>query len=204
MKVRFLLYLIIAILSIFDIVFICQRITGKDTRMVDADLVVAKNDKLKDIIDIMIENQNVLLNGEQTLIDEKFDTLFLSSLINSPKLVFFFNEYSCMPCVDKSVAILDKSIDEIGKKNIIILSYYGKPRDMYLFSHANKIEIPIYNLLKPLNVTLSNIDIPYIFTTKKDLKINNLLLIDQSQLELVESYISILTKLAFFDKSSIN
>ncbi|RLD82167.1 MAG: hypothetical protein DRJ07_08480 [Bacteroidetes bacterium] len=49
MKVRFLLYLIIAILSIFDIVFICPRITGKDTRMVDADSVVAKNDKLKEL-----------------------------------------------------------------------------------------------------------------------------------------------------------
>lgn len=198
MSTKLLLYLVIVILGVFNIIFVGQRIIRKSSGVLDAKLVRIENDKLRNIIDVIIENQNNLLNGEQIIIDEKFDTLFLSQLIDSPKLIFFFYEYSCMPCVNKAIVILNRRIKEVGKENIIILSYFNQPRDMYLFSHINNLDIPICNLTSKLNVSTATTDIPFFFTTNKNLKVNNLLLIDPSLPELVENYISILVKKGFF------
>lgn len=198
MSTKLLLYLIIVILGVFNIIFVGQQIIGKNTGIIDEKPARIENDKLKSVIDVMVENQNIQLNEKQIIIDEKFDTLFLSQLIDSPKLIFFFNEYSCMPCVNEAIVILNRKIKEVGKENIVILSYYNQPRDMYLFSRVNKLDIPICNLTSKLNVPTATTDIPFFFTTNKDLKVNNLLLIDPSLPELVENYISILVKKGFF------
>ncbi len=198
MRTNYYYYSIIAVLVLFNFLFIRQNLKKREEVKPETNISFEENHKLKEILSVMVENQNVFLDGEQKIINENFDTLTFFKLKGFPKLCFFFNEYSCMPCVDKTIKILNRKVEEIGKDNMIILSYYNQPRNMYLFSHLNNVEYPLYNLVSKLNVSIATADIPFLFTVDSDLKVNNLLLVDQTLLDLVENYIAIVIENNFF------
>lgn len=198
MKTNYYYYLLIAVLALFNFLLIKQKLSNREEIKPETTETFEKNYKLQEIISVMTKNQNTLLLGEQILIDKHLDSLQLSQVIDTPQLIFFFNEYSCMPCVDKVIAILLSKLEDVGEGNIIILSHYNQLRDMYLFSQVNKLEVPIFNMTSKIEIPAAALDIPFVFTTDKDLKVNNLLLVDQSLLDLVESYIEILIENNFF------
>jgi len=196
MKQNIILYIIISVLLIFNSILILQKTTTKQST-IKKEVEAAKNDKLTTIINVMVENQNVLINKNQNIINETFDTLSFFELINSPKLIFYFNEYSCMPCVEELIQLLNTKVESFGKDNIIILSHYEQLRNMYIFSHINKLKIPIYNLTEPLKIPIASKNIPFLFTIDQKLAINNLFLVDKSLYEHTRRYISIIEKTVF-------
>jgi len=189
MKEKYIYYSVIFVLLSFNLFLLWHYVHGEKTIPMDCLKLTGENQRLKLIISVICENQNMQLSNNLEVVDEKFDTLSLKKIIDSDKLVFYYEEFNCMPCVEETMSLLNNKIDKIGRDKAIILTCYEQPRELYLFSHINNIEIPIYNLKSKLNIPAVTINTPFLFTINNDLKINNLMLVDHTSPELVNEYL---------------
>jgi len=190
MKSKNILYFIIIILSIFNSITIFNYKNLQNEHTTKKDFLFKINyEKLKMIITSMIVNENYHFERNQKIVNEKMDTLLFESLINKTKLIFYFNEYSCMPCINDIILLL-KNNKTISKKDIIILSHYKNYRDMNMFAHINKLDIPIYNLTNQLKIQAVSMNIPFLFTISKDLTVRNLLIVDKSFINITQTYLN--------------
>jgi len=67
---------------------------------------------------IFSENKKI---KDVKIVSSKLDTLKLSSIINTPKLVYKFHQETCVQCVEDELSILKEISNIIGNENIIII-----------------------------------------------------------------------------------
>jgi hypothetical protein len=83
---------------------------------------------------------------------------------NSPRIVMVYSELNCGVCVDNEVENLKKIAVDVGSENIIFLSSYNNPRDMWTFKRLNKLDMDIYNLhYQKLGIPIEDDNTPFIF-----------------------------------------
>ncbi len=137
------------------------------------------NIELNEIIEqySIVENKtNDKIIRNFPIINEKGETLLLSSLLTSNKLIYRFSELHCDSCIIKEFENLRKCIATEGLKNIIILCYYQNPRNLNIFKRINRLQdFEIYNLVDNNigELELENSGVPYFFVLNKEFKISN-------------------------------
>lgn len=126
-----------------------------------------------------IENKT---NGKRlkdfSIINEKKDTLLLSSLLYHSKLIYRFSELHCDSCIIHEFENLRKQILAMGldTNDVIILCHYQNPRNLSIFKRINKLQdFEIYNLLNNNlgELEIDNVGYPYFFILNSKFKISN-------------------------------
>lgn len=82
----------------------------------------SKRNKEKYIQCLFSENKNI---SDVYLVGSTYDSILLSRVINSTKLIYRFYESSCVQCVEEELNLTKQLADSIGANNIIILSDYN-------------------------------------------------------------------------------
>ena len=121
-------------------------------------------------------NNNILENFR--LINESKDTLFISDLVTSKKLIYRFSELHCDSCIINEFKNLKKHVRSEGMKikDIIIITYYDNIRNLYIFKRINKLQdFEIYNLAHNNigRLKLDDMLVPYFFMLNKGLRISD-------------------------------
>ena len=186
---------VISIIIIFLFLLNCYfiyRNTKKKLNLIKIEVATykAKNEKLEGVLLEMIKNQNIRISKNIKVLNKKLDTLSLGEIINEPMLVFYFNEYSCMPCIDKILKVINERAKYSSIK-LIILSKYDEAKDMVLFYRVNKTQIPVFNLTQDLPLPASHRNIPFIFYIDNSMRVNNLLTIEKSDIKFLKEYFAL-------------
>lgn len=79
-----------------------------------------------------------VLGAEFKTIDSQ--PVLLKELIEDHTLIFKYSEFSCTQCVEQELALLKKEMELIGKQNVIVLTDYSDPTQLYRFLRINKLE----------------------------------------------------------------
>ena len=81
----------------------------------------------------------------------------------------------------------------IGKENVLILSSYENPRDMYTFKQMNQIDLPMYNLGNQLlGLPAERADTPYLFVLHPNRKTERFYLFYKEIANHIDNYFKIL------------
>jgi hypothetical protein len=98
------------------------------------------------------------------------DSVKLSDVITHKHLVFRYSVLDCRSCIDSLFYFLRIHEDQIGKDNILILTYYNKLRDFVVNARLNKIHYKILQI--PENRLFMKEDeshIPYFFNIDQNI-----------------------------------
>jgi peroxiredoxin len=122
--------------------------------------------------------------------DEENNELRLFDLIKDTCLVFRYTDLNCDVCVEKSIEFINSYLEKIGTSNILVLSSYDNPRDLYTFKRLNKLKFKIYNLSnsKYLGLPIDELNVPYFFILAPDGLINCLYIPEKSMPQQSASY----------------
>lgn len=125
------------------------------------------------------------------LTDEQGKMTSLQSLLSDKyTLVLNYSELNCSSCVEKQIKLLDKAIDAIGTKNVLICASYTNSRELLLFKRMNQVKVPIFNLgTSGLGIKAEEANSPIFFVLSNDLKINNVFLPLEYDPDLTNSYL---------------
>jgi hypothetical protein len=82
--------------------------------------------------------------------------LLLQDLIDDKKLIFKFNQNSCMSCVEHIVEVLKQLGDQVGMDKIIMISNFSKIRYLEAFQKQKEIKFKCYNSMKNIGISLDN------------------------------------------------
>jgi hypothetical protein len=135
-----------------------------------------------------------------TVTDSTNQYVSLSSIINSPKIVFRFSEWNCKECVIHFLDKLKQFSDTIGKEHLIIISSFVHKRDINSFKiHAKINELQIFNTVKPLNFQSENYARPFFFMIDSTLRTFNVFIPDLYEDEITDNYLRVLVKNYFID-----
>lgn len=112
----------------------------------------------------------------------------VKDLISKGTLFFIYSEYSCSPCVEKQIEIINSLASSISKTDIIILTNYEDDLKFKKFCTINKIGVRVYNGSK-VSLFLNKYSIPYFFEMNNKFKIKNVFFPDKSSDENTFSYL---------------
>lgn len=108
------------------------------------------------------------------------------------KLVMRYSELHCDVCVDETMKQLKRFTEEIGQDQVLLISSYANPRDMYTFKRLNQIQLPLYNLgEQKLDLRAEEADVPYLFVIGPDQKVDLVFLAYKEAPELLSRYLNI-------------
>lgn len=124
----------------------------------------------------------------------KGDSMQFSQLLNdSEKIVFFFSEYSCSSCYLLFMEKIIEMYEELKDKIVIIAGFESK-RDFKIYMENKDIPFAIYRTKTNFNIFPEYNDYPLIFLTNRNLTIDNLMIIDQSNEEYIDDYLMVINK----------
>jgi len=140
-------------------------------------------------IEMKLNGKEIPLNSQ--LVNGK-DTIYLSDIIDSDKLIFRYSELHCNTCIDAQIDALKANIDLFNKNDVIILTKSTNRQYITQFKKFNKIEFPIYELTDSLEVIIPDIDLPYYFIIeKKTTRINSAFVPHKEISDITEKYLNL-------------
>jgi hypothetical protein len=116
------------------------------------------------------QQDNVKDIKNQIFITLDNDSVKLSDVITHKHLAFRYSVLDCKSCIDSLFHFLRIHEDQIGKDNILILTYYNDLRDFVINARLNKIHYKILQI--PENRLFLKEDkshIPYFFNIDRDM-----------------------------------
>jgi len=165
-KIQFIIILGLVILNII----LCIKLWGYKVRKTQ-DINYESISELMFLNSSLTENLDLSINPFQQVIKEN-DTsyILLNSLINQPKLIFYYNEMSCTPCTDLELAKLDSLSKIIGPENVILLTKHTSAKSIYLLKRANSLKLKVIFIDARLDIPISNFQTNFYFILDKDFK----------------------------------
>ncbi len=141
----------------------------------------------KDSLDILLDNMP--LKEELKLKDSDNSTITLEKIAKESKIILRLPEFSCTSCFEESLIAFKKFIDRIGDNNVIIISKYENPRDLYMFKRINKFTCSVYNIKEDTGLIAENNSFPFIFFIDESMKTKDLHVIRKGDSKLTEFYL---------------
>lgn len=89
-------------------------------------------------------SENLLLDNF-SIITTKKSSIKLKTIINKPKLIYRFSNFSCNPCVENDFKILDTLSTVIGSEQIIIIANFENIKDLIIYKNNKKLPYKYYN-----------------------------------------------------------
>jgi peroxiredoxin len=80
----------------------------------------------------------------------------IEECIEKDVLVYRFSQFSCPPCVENDMEILNQITDSIGAENILVLSDVASLKEMKIFSEQNHLKFPLYSYPSQLSLQADN------------------------------------------------
>lgn len=172
----------VLIISLFVITFIVQtviinRLSNKNTiYSQQIARLVPERTQMKSKVRLLshLYEQSFKLSGtklNEILVENNVrEKISLNDICNKKlKLVYYFNEYSCLACVDEELIRLNEVIDSIGKENVMVIASFSSYKDFYQFICRNDIPCDIYNTNGNQFMDIDKKDESIIFTVNDDL-----------------------------------
>jgi len=139
------------------------------------DLIVVENN-----IEVLTSRMQKEINSDHQILDDiqladiYGNTIPISQLVRSPKLVYRLCETSCAQCTKNDTTRLKNMATVIGAENIIIISDYLNIRNLRLMNNQLN-NIQIFNYRDSFNISMDSNSIDrknnYFFLLDKDLLI---------------------------------
>jgi len=160
-------FAILFVLVIMNVLMCYKVWILKDT--IGNKIITEEPIELKSIITAIVANSCISVNAFQKIEMENDTTsLLLNSLIDQPKLFFYFNEMSCNPCTDKELQKLDSLSSIIGSENVFLLTKHSSVKSLYLFRRANQFSFRIVFIEEIDYIPISNFPLNFYFVLDKD------------------------------------
>ncbi len=122
------------------------------------------------------------------------DSIHFSRLLDdTKKIVFFFSEYSCSSCYTPFMKKMTEMYEELKDKVIIVAGVESK-RDFKIYMEDKKIPFAVYRTSKNFNIFPEFNDYSLVFLISRNMVIDNLMIIDQSNKEYIDNYLLIMNK----------
>lgn len=117
--------------------------------------------------------QELTFNGRaidmnQTLMNMDNQTVRLSDIISSPKLILRYSEMNCDICIEAQVRNLNRLADSVGVRQIVLFVTYRDSQNMKRFIETHRVKFAVYKLDNELASTLADIEMPYYFILTPD------------------------------------
>lgn len=173
-----------------------QQVKKKDTQLKELQFSASENRYRLENITIISKLQHYAegqIITDCTIYKQNGDTLYLSDLCSDRrKLVYFFSEQSCATCYIPFLEKLNKIAGVIGKENVILLAKFDKSRSLKTFALENNITLEMYRMDMDLNIYPEYNDYAMAFLLSRDMKIENVIITDKSNVELSNDYLKII------------
>jgi hypothetical protein len=127
--------------------------------------------KLRDSLELFTINEyldNIHLSTPENA------KIHLADIINSPTLVYRFNEYSCMPCVENDLEIIKQLADSIGISRVLIITRLRNSNALKIYLNNYRINVDSYNTSSELNLPIEMHALnesPFFLVLNNDLKV---------------------------------
>lgn len=159
--------------------------------------------------DVELENLRILSKlqhyGEGKSIKDVFlysgkeDSVSLRKMIgDEEKFVFYFSQYGCSSCYEPFWNKILKQKDK-WEKDILILALFENEKDFKMFMSEKSDSIPVYRINEGLQLFSDYDDYSYVFKTSSSLIVDNLLILNHSNVEYMDDYLFVV-----FSKFCIN
>lgn len=144
-----------------------------------------------DLENIRFFSENIEFNYNIPLKDVFGNQLILGDVISPPTLIFYIPELACNSCYEEHYSNLYKTIEKIGKDNILILANYENERDLYSFVRSQGIEVEVYNLnMQNLGIKAEITNDPFFFLIDEDGIIRHVFILDKKSPNANISYLN--------------
>lgn len=162
---------------LFILVFVTLGIILKDSLKPKKSV----NNELNKVVEqhqVVQNNTNDIILKDIRIINENKDTISISNLLTTKKLIYRFSELHCDSCIINEFENLKNLLisNEMDVKDVLIISYYQNPRNLSIFKRINRLQdFEIYNLENNSlgDFEIDDMLIPYFFMLDKNLKIGN-------------------------------
>lgn len=150
-------------------------------------------ENLKTISKLQYAGEGTNLN-DIYVYDVQGDSIHFSDLLDDTnKIVFFYSEYSCSSCYLPFIKKMTEMYDEL-KDKVIIVAGFGNKRDFKIYMEDVKIPFFTYRANTNFNIFPEYNDYPLVFLMNKNMVIDNLMIIDQSNKGYIDDYLMIMNK----------
>ena len=127
--------------------------------------------KLRDSLELFTINEHLENLQLSTPENAKIN---LADIIKSPTLIYRFNEYSCMPCVQNDLEIIKQLADSIGISQVLIITRLRNSNVLKVYLNNYKIIVDSYNTPSELNLPIEMHALnesPFFLVINKNLKV---------------------------------
>lgn len=126
--------------------------------------------------------------------DAQGDSLKFSNLLDDTnRIIFFFSEYSCSSCYLPFLKKMTEMYEELKDKVIIVAGFENK-RDFKIYKKDIKTPFAIYRTRSNFDIFPDYNDYSLAFLINKNMIIDNLIIIDQSNKEYIDDYLLIMNR----------
>jgi hypothetical protein len=131
------------------------------------------------------------LDSSIMLTNESGDQVFINQLINRTSLFFKYTEFSCNPCIEEELQLLETLLENDINLKVMIISSYKDIGYLFRFKRINNLkQFPFYNIQdQSIISTLDEFNIPYYFTINDSFIITSLYIPSKSFQYLNKRYI---------------
>ena len=156
----------------------------------DQQLQILENVKVLSKMQHYIERKPL---GNLVLYKMVNDSLFLNDILDEDnKLFFFFSCKGCAPCYEPFLKKLDELAKEVGSDRIVVLAEFFNNRDLKSFWSYNNLNV--YRINSDLKVFPSKSSYALAFLLNKDRFIENVIIVDKSNIQLTDDYLKVINK----------
>lgn len=143
-----------------------------------------------------VGTKGMRLNSELPIISVTGDTSVISEIIDNRKIVFIFNKINCNVCVSREVHLLNKYLEEFGKKNVIVFAEGDYLRYLISFQKVNNLEIPIFFIKAELQkLIIGDLNKPFYCTIDTNLNVSNIFIPNEKNPEATIKYFKVIKNL---------
>lgn len=141
---------------------------------------------------IQILYSGLRLDSSILLTDESGFQVPLYEVGDRKMLFFKYTEFSCDPCIEQELELLESIIDNNIDYKVIVISSYKDIGYLYRFKRINNLQhLPFYNIHNQSIIDeLDKINIPYYFTINESLSIRSLYIPSKTLEQPNERYIN--------------
>ncbi len=147
----------------------------------------------------MFKEQNMnecLFSHIDSVMDMQQQKMPLCEILCDRTLVFIFSQFSCQPCVDKQIEILNTFFRNDRNINVIVLVVNYRFKDFVIFNQTHQCKLHIYNILTD-KLDFIKKDSPVYLVLTKDLKIRSIYFSEKEEPEKTNRYLEHISKKYF-------
>jgi len=127
---------------------------------------------------------NVQLQGNSGVIVK-----LKNALNGKTKIIYYFDQYSCVACVNNDLTLFNNFVELIGNENALILANFSNYKEFYQFFCRNDIKCKVFNI-KGKNLGIEIKKASAIFVIDQDLIVNKFFIPHKSLNETTKEFLN--------------